>query len=278
MLFQESHEKIKANFGMLEESKKRERHINLLELVFIVFSILIMIPYEMASTYTAMLIFGALNIACDLIFVVLLYRLVVWKKNGTLTPFVAVTDIMAALPGIAEIIVFLLAVFVFRDFHAGEYVAAGGLAIAALKSTKLLRILRVARLFRLIRNIKLVRFLSLRSDSNSCENVVGWLGFMLLVILISMNLLFIMFGPLSIQEDLFYGQVNKFRTGIQEMNSGSVDEVAQKAADSGLQQKLVFIRTGADLRFFNEWTGDTYENLMVRAERRFCHLNSTRVQ
>ncbi len=278
MLIQESHDKIRKNFEMLEESKKRERHINIVELLFILFSILIMVPYELASTFKTMFIFGALNIVCDFIFVILLFRLIVWKKKGTLTPFIAITDILAALPGVAEIIVLLLSLFVFRDFNFGEYVAAGGLAIAALKTTKLLRILRVARLFRLIRNIKLIKFLSIKSDSNSAENVVGWLGFMLLVILIFANLCFVLFGPLSIQEDKFFTQIRIFQQDLEKLAPQSASEILAQAKFRNLLDNIIYIKIGPSQWLFNDWENGSKEENLQKIADTFCQLNSTLVK
>lgn len=275
MLFNDSFEKIKNNFLLLEENKKKERKMNIVELIFIIFSILIMIPYEMATTFEWLKIFGGLNLFCDIVFVILLYRLWLQYKKGIASAFSITTDILAAIPGIAAIIVFLISKFVFKDFNAGEFIASGGLALQSLKTTKFLRILRVTRLFRIIRNIKVLKFISMKSDSTSCESAVGWIGFVLLILLILSNFTFMFFGPIALLEDDFNNKLNALKTELDNIENITDEIIIQTSAKYGLNNKILYIEHDGEKKYFNKLSQETEDKSETMLNIIYCGLNST---
>lgn len=278
MLFNESHERIKQNFEMLEDQKKKQRRVDTRDLLFIIFSILIMIPYEMASSALWLKIFGGINLACDLVFVALLWRLRQARREKVLTPFLAVTDILAALPGISAVILLAVSALFVRDFHFGDYLAAGGLGIATLKTTKFLRVLRVTRLFRVMRNVKLLRFISLKSDSNSAEMTVGWLGFILLSLLIAVYFVFVFAGPLAMQEDFYFSRIKDLREHLEKSGYRDFNEVFSRVFYSNLKDRLIYIRIGDMKQYYNEQSRVSPWEAESRISREYCSVNSTLVK
>lgn len=278
MIFQDSYEKIRRNFAMLEDFKQRQRQMNIIELAFIIFSIVIMIPYEMVYSYKWLTIIGGLNLMCDIVFVVLLYRLWFAYKKGVASNFLLITDFLAAFPGIAAILVLMIATLITKDFNGGEFLAAGGLSLPALKTTKFLRILRVTRLFRVVRNIKLLKFIALKSDSNSAEMAVGWLGFILLVLLIISNFLFILVGPISIQEDSYYKLGMNLEDNLIKSNPQISPEVFAEISKGNLKDKLVYIEISGERKYYNEFSGIEPSKADLMIKDKFCSLNSSQLK
>ncbi|HOK40848.1 MAG TPA: hypothetical protein PLD27_07415 [bacterium] len=280
MIFNDSYEKIKKNFELLEAYKEKQRQVNLIELFFIIFSIIIMIPYEMLDSFYWLRIVGGLNLACDIIFVILLYRLFIAYKKGIASVFLVTTDIMAALPGIGAIIVFLYSYYN-NSFNANEFLAAAGLSLPALKTTKFLRILRITRLFRIVRNFKLLKFISLKSDSLACENAVAWLGFIVLIFLIITNFLFIMFGPLTKQENKYFSQLNDLKNFLNEKEATKIELAEVIIKKSIFKNNLIYIKDNAtnEIKFFGQF--EKYNNniklALQKVNYKFCSLNSSKI-
>lgn len=277
MIFQDSFEKIKKNFDLVDHHKKNQKKINILELVFIIFSILLLILYELVESYYWLKICGGLNLVCDIVFVILLLRLIIPFKNKTVSKLDVITDVLVAIPGLGTIAVLIISLFITKNFHSGEFIAAAGLGIPAFKTTKFLRIFRVIKLFRLMRNVKLLKFISLKSKFCVCEQAVGWLGFILILFFIIINFIFIMTGPLALEEERFFQRLNNFKLLVNKTNANTPELLEVVAARYDLKEDIVYISINGTKTYFNMYAA--YEPKIVEQyiNFKFCSLNSSLV-
>lgn len=277
-IFQDSLQQIKETQYSFEQQQRERRKTSKLEFYFILFSILIMIPYEIMSSYVGLLILGGLNLICDLIFVFLLYHSVKAYQNKQSTKFLVITDFLAAIPGLVAIMIFIISVLFIGNFHIGEFLAGAGLIIPTLKTTRLLRLLRLTRLFRIMRNVKALRLISLSSESVACERVVGWLGLLLLIIFITMNLIFQIFGPLAIQENSYYKLMDRFSSIMKMSQPQNFEEIFSIVLHTGLSDKLVYIKFFNEERYYNLHGKLDPDKARSFVQKKYCSLNSTKLK
>jgi len=266
-MIKDSFKLIRTNFSLLEKHKVEQRKLNPLMLILIIYSILIMIPYEMSHSYKWLKIFGALNLMCDFIFTILLFNLYKLHKQQKLSRFILITDICAAIPGIAATLLMLYSLIT-NNFNFYEFIASAGLSIPALKTTKFLRILRVTRLFRIIRNVKLLKFISLKSDSLSAETAVGWIGFSVLILFIFANFIFVLTGPLATIESDYYKKLNLFKNKFISYQTLNIENI--KKISNNFFKKIIVIKNTKKIILPN------YNKNYI--ENNFCSLNSTTIK
>ncbi|SIQ45048.1 hypothetical protein SAMN05920897_10917 [Alkalispirochaeta americana] len=272
------YEEIRKNFEDLEIHQQAQHNISLLEFAFILCSILVMIPYELALTAQPMLVFGTLNLFFDLVFLVLLVRFISWKKEGRLTLFTAVTDSLAALPGMLALIFLVVSLLASltgsADFVVADFLAAGGLSVGIIRSTKLLRALRLTRLFRLLRNIKMLRFIALKSDSSSCEATVGWLGFFVLAILILLSATTTVWGPLGYIQDSSERARERLQADLEARDPADSSDVLRILGEHSREEDWIYLQRGDRRNYGQNYRDLSESEAETSLSRRYNGLNS----
>lgn len=274
MNLEKRYEQILNNFESLEHRVREQQNIGRLEFAFILTSILIMVPYELVTDARSMLVLGSLNLLFDLVFVLLLLRFISWKRQGKLNLFTVITDSLAALPGILAILFLGISLIMPQEFILTDFLAAGGLSVAVIRSTKLLRALRLSRLFRLLRNIKMLRYIALKSDSPSCENTVGWLGFFVLSILIMINVGTTMWGPLAFLQDSSDYVREQFTQELDAAAPADILGVMQLNREYGLAESIIYLERDGRRTYGPEYQNLDRSDAETAISRRYNGLNS----
>ncbi|GAB6088745.1 hypothetical protein [Spirochaeta dissipatitropha] len=274
MNLEKRYEQILSNFESLEHRVREQQNIGSFEFAFILTSILIMIPYELVTDARSMLVLGSLNLLFDLVFVLLLLRFISWKRQGKLNLFTVITDSLAALPGILAIVFLGVSLMLPQEFILGDFLAAGGLSLAVIRSAKLLRALRLSRLFRLLRNIKMLRYIALKSDSPSCESTVGWLGFFVLSILILINVGTTVWGPLAFLQDSSDLAREQFIQELETTAPADILGAMQLSREHGLAESIIYLERDGRRTYGTEYQNLDRSDAEAEISRRYNGLNS----